>query len=407
MGAIGMACNGAPLGGARGTGGNTGSGGDGPPCGLFYGCGSGTGGKVGTGGAVGTGGSLGAGGGVTSSDAGEICGQIAAKYQMALTVARACTPGAPNQCQVLVGKGPTNCPGSVCSDETWVNEGSLVESEQENWLNAGCAGPPQPCIEISCNPPAFACVGDGPGSATGTCLPVTASDGGSPDAGESCVELGTDYLNAVSAARACTPGASNQCQALADPVLEPCNADCRPLQPVNDATAASAALQRWAAQCADSCPKNVCTLPPTTGTCVVADGGGPGGICVVGTPATSADSGAADATSDASESCDQARADYQAALDAAQICTPGAPNQCQVPVNPLLTGCPPNGCDFGPWVNDATAVNDAIGRWVVECHPLVACPDDACLPSVSIGSCVAPDAGAATGRCVAIPRPTN
>jgi hypothetical protein len=148
---------------------------------------------LGTGGIVGTGGIKGAGGsGGTVLDAGSICDQIASKYQTALAVARACTPGAANQCQALVGDAPANCPGSECVDELLVNDGSLVESERENWLNAGCGGPPQLCIDITCRLPPAVCVAV-PGSTMGTCLPAPSDAGAGPDAAESCEQLGADY----------------------------------------------------------------------------------------------------------------------------------------------------------------------------------------------------------------------
>jgi hypothetical protein len=243
---------------------------------------------LGTGGIVGTGGIKGAGGsGGTVLDAGSICDQIASKYQTALAVARACTPGAANQCQALVGDAPANCPGSECVDELLVNDGSLVESERENWLNAGCGGPPQLCIDITCRLPPAVCVAV-PGSTMGTCVPAPSDAGAGPDAAESCEQLGTDYLAAVSAAQTCTPGAPNQCQALADPVLEPCDVGCRPLEPVNDATGVNEALMRWVAKCATGgCPQIACQPPPPpTGICVRAGNAAGTGTCVAAAAGT-------------------------------------------------------------------------------------------------------------------------
>ena len=261
----GAACSGEQLGG-----GPHGSGGDGvgpcPSCPVP--------GPVGTTGAGGSKGSGGTGG--NAMDAGTVlCEQIAAKYQTALSVASACTPGAANQCQVLVGDVPANCPDS--GTQSYVNDGSLVESERDNWLYAGCGGLPQPCIGIGGTPPPGVCAAV-PGSASGVCVPPDPTDGGagpSPDAGETCDQLAADYSAALSAAATCTPGAPNQCQALVDPALEPCDTGCRPPEPVNDATAVNAAWMRWVAQCATGgCPAILCEPPPApTGICVLAGNG--------------------------------------------------------------------------------------------------------------------------------------
>src|SRR6185437_10306956 len=169
-------------------------------------------------------------------------------------------------------------------------ETSLVESERENWLNAGCGGPPQLCIEIACNPPPAACVPDSLGATTGTCVQFLAgADGGAaPDAGESCDQLAADYSAAVAAALLCTPGAPNQCQAAADPMLTPCNDSCGTHISVNDASAVNAARMRWVAQCAGDygCPLSICELPAPTGTCVPAGNDAGAGTCVTGGPVT-------------------------------------------------------------------------------------------------------------------------
>lgn len=280
----GAACSSEQLGG-----GPHGSGGDGvgpcPSCPV-----PGPVGTTGAGGSkdsVGTGGSSGSGG--ASMDAGTaLCDQIAAKYQTALSVASACTPGAANQCQVLVGDVPANCPDSVY--QSYVNDGSLVESERENWLDAGCGGLPQPCIGIGGTPTPGVCAAV-PGSATGVCVPPGATDGGAgpaPDAGETCDQLAADYSAALSAAATCTPGAPNQCQALADPVLEPCDTGCRPREPVNDATGVNAAWMRWVAQCGTTgCPAIICQpLPAPTGVCALAGNSAGTGICVAAASGT-------------------------------------------------------------------------------------------------------------------------
>src|SRR5580692_9463224 len=127
-------CSGAPRGGN-----NQGSGGGGP-CPGSKSCeqstvGGATGGSSGTGGAV-----------------GGSCAELAAAYEAALTAALACTPGAPDQCQTLVAALPANCP-DLCGDQSFVNDGTLVETARENWLGAGCGGPPVACPAIACAPP--------------------------------------------------------------------------------------------------------------------------------------------------------------------------------------------------------------------------------------------------------------
>ena len=277
LGLAGAACSSEQL-----AGGMHGSGGDGvgpcPSC------------PVGTTGAGGTKGTGGTGG--TTMDAGTgLCDQIAAKYQTALAVASACTPGAADQCQYVVGNVPANCPTSACGDEIYVNETSLVESERENWLNAGCGGPPQLCIEIACNPPPAACVPDSPGATTGTCVQFLAgADGGAaPDAGESCDQLAADYSAAVAAALLCTPGAPNQCQASIDPMLTACDDSCGTPISGNDPSGVNAARMKWVARCGGNagCVLVVCDPPRTaTGACLPDGNDAGAGTCVTGEPVT-------------------------------------------------------------------------------------------------------------------------
>jgi hypothetical protein len=240
-------CSGMPLGG--GTGGNKGAGGDVSPCTTYTGCGIGTGGSSG-GGDTGTG----ASGGADAGDSG-LCNQLDLDYNAAVAAALACTPGAPNQCQALVASIPTSCPDLACGSQSYVNDGTSVETERVYWLDMGCGGPPHSCPAIACSPsaPPATCVADGPDATTGTCVPY-ASDAGTgiaPDGGESCDQLATDYAAAVTAALACTPGAPNQCQSYVTSTVanSPDPSNCQPITVVNDPTNLDAALQRWSAQC--------------------------------------------------------------------------------------------------------------------------------------------------------------
>jgi hypothetical protein len=269
-----LACAGTPLGGGtggRGGGGSGGSGGDVPTCIDPSACHAGQGGT----------------GGVDTA----VCGQLESAYAIAVTAASACTPGAPNQCQVLVATVPTECPDSACGQQTYVNDNSQIEPLRGQWLQTCDPGGIHSCPNTGpCDPqrPPSVCVSDGPGTTTGTCVPDGSPGGIAPDGGESCDQLVADYSAAVNAALACTPGAPNQCQALLDSLPTSCNNGCGATVAANDATAVNAAWNRWATQCslALGCTLNICTPPPgTVGACVSVDGGtASGGICVTATP---------------------------------------------------------------------------------------------------------------------------
>ncbi len=215
-----------------------------------------------------------------------LCSQIAAKYSEAVAAEQACTPGAASQCQALVATVPANCPELLCGQQTYVNGGSLVESERQNWLNAGCGAPPNLCVGIDCAPPApsAACVSNGPGSTMGTCVPIARdADAGAPVGGENCAELAADYAAAVAAGRACTPGASGQCQVAVNTTPSSCfPSQCDVNGWVSDATAVDAAQARWLAQCGvlEGCPLILCE--PSQITCVPSASGDAGtatGLC--------------------------------------------------------------------------------------------------------------------------------
>jgi hypothetical protein len=279
-----LGCSGKPLDGG-GSGGSAGFGG--APCTAANGCGGG-----GSGGSLGAaGGSPGTGGlscqrtdscGGTSGgpvDAGAVCEQLAERYQTVLAAARFCTPGAPNQCQSLVANVPSNCPGSVCSELMYVNDGASVEAARESWLGRSCA-PNSLCIEKDCGTPPGVCSPDGicvfAGADGGT---GTATDGGStdvaPDGGESCAQLAADYAAAVKAAQACTPGAQSQCQVPASTFATTCPiTGCGDETYVNSTPGVDDAISRWLAQCGQpvACPDILCVPPQLPAYTCVASG---------------------------------------------------------------------------------------------------------------------------------------
>jgi hypothetical protein len=102
------------------------------------------------------------------------------------------------------------------------------------------------------------------------------------DGGETCAELETDYSDALTAARKCTPGAANQCQQLVD--LSISCPGCKGY--VNDATTLDTIAGEWKDQnCKGGfCPAIAC-IAPGTGVCL-STSGGPGGTCQSGSATT-------------------------------------------------------------------------------------------------------------------------
>jgi len=291
----GLACSGAPLGGGtggRGAGGSTGFGGDSSQCTYYDGCKSGLGGNVGTGGTIVDGGNR------------VICEQLAEKYSATVSAAAACTPGAPNQCQALVGNVPANCPDALCGNQSYVNDGSSVESVRDNWLSEGCGDPPRLCVSAACDPAPVpsVCVpvpsagtSTGKSSSVGVCVPMSSTDGGSPDAGgtdaappdggETCDQLAADYAVAVTAAETCMPGTPNQCQIAVSLVPSACPlTGCGPEVYVTDASGVKTVLARWVARCARppiACPQIACQPPVQPVSCLAQSAGDAGtiGVC--------------------------------------------------------------------------------------------------------------------------------
>jgi hypothetical protein len=119
------------------------------------------GGRAGTsgqgGGTAGTSGQGGAGGAT--------CAELVSDYAAAMTPARACTPGATGQCQVLVSTTLSSCTG--CS--TYVNEATTLNKIRTQWTNQGCAVPVA-CPPILCIAPGpTSCVATDSGAPGGTC----------------------------------------------------------------------------------------------------------------------------------------------------------------------------------------------------------------------------------------------
>ena len=130
-----------------------------------------------------------------------LCAQLAMKYQtLLLAAATACTPGAPNQCQVLVGNVPTNCPGSLCGQQSYVNDRLHRRAgARQSWLNAGAAARRSTCIRSRATPGPerlLAVSGDSRRRRAGTCdcnRRPTPGPASRPTAGESCDQLAADY----------------------------------------------------------------------------------------------------------------------------------------------------------------------------------------------------------------------
>jgi hypothetical protein len=357
----------------------------------------GIGGNPGTGGTPGTGGSNVA-----------LCDQLGAAYSAVLAgVAAACTPGAPNQCQVLVANTPTTCPSQACGNQQYVNDSTQLELLRGEWVGACSPDPMSSCTGLGCRtpqPPA-ACVPTSPGASTGICAPY-GSDGGTslaPDGGESCDQLAADYMAIVNAGQGCTPGAPNQCGQSAVLPVNHCDGTCVTYAFMNDRSGTEAALTRWEAQCR-TCSPAACigpSFPMPTGTCAAVDGGG--GVCVAGPPAPRRpfDAGMAPPAADASESCDQLAADYAAAVSKAMGCQPGGGNQCQQSAQATVpSASEPCACTSLASVNDSSSLKAPYQKWLDQCAPV--CAGFLCPPPLQPGTCVPVDGGGwPPGVCVA------
>jgi hypothetical protein len=236
----------------------------------------------------------GAGAGGTGGGAPALCAQIDSAYASALAAAYACTPGAPDQCQVLVNTVPMECLADCGPEAVYVNDNAQLEAVRGQWLRTCDPNPNwmHSCPYLPCTPPPppAVCVPTGPGG-TGTCVPYGSDAGANsaPDGGESCDQLVADYLAALDAARACTPGVPDQCQVALNSEPTDCNMGCGATVAANDTSAVNAAWSQWANQCALylGCTLRICEPPPgPIGTCVPIDAGASvtGGICATPIP---------------------------------------------------------------------------------------------------------------------------
>jgi hypothetical protein len=98
-------------------------------------------------------------------DGGKTCEQLAGDYQAAMGAARACTPGAPNQCEAAV-------PAFLCAGcNFYVNDGTQAIAVEKQFFNQGC----DKMDATSCSPEScpqagpFACVAADAGSLGGLC----------------------------------------------------------------------------------------------------------------------------------------------------------------------------------------------------------------------------------------------
>jgi hypothetical protein len=155
-------------GGTIGTGGNGQSGGATGAGGGQSGGATGTGGDGQSGGNNGKGGNNGNGGnnGKGGQGGAESCDTLATDYANAMTAAKKCTVGAPNQCQQLVND-TIGCSG--CRE--YVNDATTLNAIETQWANQGCASG-HLCSTIACVTPPTSCVAattGGPGSGAGMC----------------------------------------------------------------------------------------------------------------------------------------------------------------------------------------------------------------------------------------------
>jgi hypothetical protein len=220
---------------------------------------------------------------------------------------------------------------------------------------------------------------------------TTGRDAGTDLGGASCDQLVARHAVALTQALACTPGAADQCQALAEVVPLACPSyACENYEYVNDRTQANALLASWYQSCvpSDPCPNGVldCIGTAPRATCVPITPGASTGTCMPSPP-------------DGDATCYQLANDYAAAVRASLACTPGAPNQCQAQVTPSLFPC--GDCQTMEAANDATAVNAIWQRWSAQCAVPADCAPVGCHPTPGqTGVCVRVDGGPLGGICV-------
>ena len=222
-------------------------------------------------------------------------------------------------------------------------------------------------------------------------------DAGNGSGGVSCYQLSAAYTAALKTALACTPGAPDQCQAIAALTLTACRDSSLDWEYVNDTTEVEPALRSWrdacppsansVANCSDGLAEQA-VAPPST--CIPTSPGATTGTCMpYGSDA------AAGIAPDGGESCDRLAADYVATVSAALACTPGAPNQCRQPNVPADINHCDGVCPTNETVNDPNSVLEAYVKWADQCQT---CPWPACAtPTWRTGVCVPVDGGSPTG----------
>jgi hypothetical protein len=131
-------------------------------------------------------------------------------------------------------------------------------------------------------------------------------------------------------------------------------------------------------------------------------GGGTGTGGHAGGGGTSGTGGSAGHSADGGVTCAELASEYQAALPAAEACTPGTANQCQTLV-PLALNICSNPCKH--YVTDATTLNAIQAQWTgqgcAQPTALVFCPAIAiaCISPGTSGYCVATVGAAPGGVC--------
>ena len=225
-----------------------------------------------------------------------------------------------------------------------------------------------------------------------------------------CAALSSEYDAAMSAARACTSGATGQCMQPVRSSLSVCGA-CGAF--VTDASKLNAIQKMWTAASCDrpvpappcaaigQCPSgipDVCIAGADgQGVCSYAGGGGGGSSGWTGTGGRGASGAGGSSAADAgppNDTCAGYAAKYAVLLNLEKSCTFGASNQCAHAVAASLSVCS-GGCTT--YVNETTELDQLRQLWVqAGCNrPAVACPAIACLPPAG-SVCEATDAGGGT-----------
>lgn len=224
-----------------------------------------------------------------------------------------------------------------------------------------------------------------------------------------CAGLSAEYDAAMTAARTCSAGATQQCMQPAIDHLSVCGG-C-PIF-VTDASKVGAIQQMWVAAGCDrppvappcfdgACPSGIADV------CVAgADGQGMCSYAAAGAGGTSGGTGGKGGSGGSSGAGGSAAADagppndtcagyaqkYALLLAAAQSCTVDAAGQCLHPVDPILSVCN-SGCTT--YVNDATELDEIRQLWdQAGCNrtPAVACPAYRCVPAEG-GACTKSNTG--------------